>query len=334
MEERENGGRWTAGPLLAATVLIAGLLVTALVAAGLQAAQRDKAERVMDQRHAMALAAVQTEIGRYRALLETLAAGTATDDELTWDDFDVASSPLEEAHLIGAAAVAYVVPVRSDGIAAAQRLWRARGATDLTMRPRGSGEEHRFPVLTRSLTGDGAPLSGTDLSAVPQLAAVMDDARRIHTTAVSDTYVLLMDRATPAAEQQQSFVFATPIWTRANVPEFRGWMLLSLRGRDFLARILDTVSQGQLSGSLIAHNSDGSRVTIVNRPVAGEPDLVRADEFPMGERYWTLETRADSGRLPGAGGRLPLIASGCGAALSVLLAWLVFALATGRARAR
>ncbi|WP_328476990.1 ATP-binding protein [Actinoplanes sp. NBC_00393] len=334
VEGRQNGERRVAGPLLAVAVLIIGLVTAATVAAGLRSAQRDKADQVMDQRHAMALGAVQGEISRYRALLESLAAGSSTDDDLTWDDFDVASSPLADARLIGAAAVAYVVPVRTEEIPAAERLWRARGASGLRLRPQGDAEEHYFPIFIRALSDTGTPTSGTDLRAATELTDVLDDARRIHTTAVSDTYFLLQDRDVPAGQRQQSFVFATPIWTRANIPEFRGWMVLALRGQDFLAQILDTASQGQLSGSLIAHNSDGSQVTIVDRPVAGEPDLVRDDEFAMGERYWTLVTRADTGRLPGAGSHLPAIALALGSALSLLLAWLVFVLATGRARAR
>lgn len=310
------------GKLLAVTVLIAGLLVTAPAAAGLHREQRDRAERVMDQRHAMALAVVRTEIGRYRAVLETLAAGVSTDDELTWDDFDVASSPLQDAELSGAAAVAYVVPVRTADVAASQRLWRERGATDLTMRPQGVAAEHHFPVFVRGLAETGAPLTGTDLSTAPELTGALEDARRIHATAVSDT---------APDDPRRSFALAAPVWTRANVPQFRGWVVLSLRG-DLLAPVLDTAGQGRLSVSLVAHNSDGSRVAVAGRTVAGAPDLVRDDEFTVGERRWTLVTRADAAHLPGAGGDAARIALGCGAALSVLLAWLVYALATGRPR--
>ncbi|WP_232050248.1 ATP-binding protein [Actinoplanes sp. OR16] len=329
-----HGERRAAGPLLAAGVLLTGLLVTVLVAAGLHAAQQDKAERVMDQRHAMAFAAVQTEIGRYRAMLEALAAGVSTQDELTWEKFDTATAPLDDAKLIGAAAMAYVAPVRTSELAAAQRRWRERGAEGLTLRAAAGRDEHYFAVFVRPLTDTEATVGGTDLASATELMAALDESRRIHATAVSDTYVLLRDRRKPVSAQQQSFVFAAPIWTRANTPEFRGWMVLGLRGRNFVSGVLDTISQGQLSGSIIATDSDGSKVTIADWSVPGEPDLTRQSLFDVGDRKWTLVTQADSGRLPGAGDHLPGLVLGGGALLSGLLAWLVWALATGRARAR
>ncbi|MEU4692708.1 ATP-binding protein [Actinoplanes sp. NPDC023714] len=334
MGRRMHGERRAAGPLLATGVLLTGLLVTVLAVGGLRAAQQDKAERVMDQRHAMALAAVQTEIARYRALLETLAAGAATQDELTWDDFDAASAPLDDAKLIGAAAVAYVAPVRTGDLAAAQRRWRERGAAGLTLHASSGRDEHYFAVFVRPLTGSEGTVGGTDLAGAAELTAALDESRRIHATAVSDTYVLLRDRRKPVSAQQQSFVFAAPIWTRANTPEFKGWMVLGLRGRSFVSGVIDTISQGQLSGTLIATGSDGREVTIADRSVPGEPDLVRQSRFVVGDRQWTLVTRADIGRLPGAGGQAPGLVLGGGALLSGLLAGLVQVLATGRARAR
>ncbi|MEV6300336.1 ATP-binding protein [Actinoplanes sp. NPDC051861] len=334
MEGRENGERRTGGPLLAAAVLVTGLLVTVLVSAGLHVIQRDKAERVMDQRHAMALAAVQTEIGRYRAVLETLAAGAASQTEFTWDDFDLSSSALADAKLIGAAAVAFVVPAETAGVAAAERKWRALGASGLRMRPVGTGE-HFFTVYSRILNDtDVAGVTGTDLVTIPELRGAFEEARRLRQTTVSDTYVLLRDREKPVTEQQESFVLATPLWSRGNTPHFIGWAVLGLRGQSFLSGILQTTSQGHLFGSLTAANSDGGRVTIADWSVPGRPDLTRSSEFDVGDRRWTLITRADSGRLPGAGGHPAVIALAGGVLLTLLLAWLVHVLATGRSRAR
>ncbi|MFC7530699.1 ATP-binding protein [Actinoplanes sp. GCM10030250] len=334
VEGRKRSERRATGPLLAAAVLVTGLLVTALVAAGLHAGQQDKAERVMDQRHAMTLAAVETEIGRYRAVLETLAAGAASQTTLTWDDFDVSSSALADAHLIGAAALAFVVPVRTGDVPAEEKKWRDLGASGLTMRPVGTGE-HFFTIYTQLLNdSEEGGVTGTDLITLPELRTALQEARRLHQTTASDTYVLLRDRGRPVAEQQESFVFAAPMWTRANTPRFVGWMVLGLRGRSFLSGILDTTSQGHLFGTLTAANSDGSRVTIADWRVPGKPDLSRTSEFEVGDRLWTLQTRADSGRLPGAGGHPAAIALIGGLLLTLLLAWLVHVLATGRSRAR
>ncbi|MBB4744564.1 signal transduction histidine kinase [Actinoplanes octamycinicus] len=331
----EGRSRYT-GPALAAAVVLAGLLVTLLTVAGLRAAQRENTRRVMDQRAQMAVAAVRAETDRYRTLLETVAAGLATDENLTWEDFDQASAPLDAAGLLGVAAVAYVVPVRTAEVPAAQAYWRAHGASGLTLHPATGRDEHYFPIFTRALAGDeaGSRVQGADLGAVAQPAAALDTARQTMHGTVSDTYVLLRDRGLPAGQRQQSFVFAAPVWTRANDPVFRGWVVLGLRGGDFLQGVLSTVSQGQLNGSLVAVNSDGSRVPVAELAVGGEPDLHRERPVPVGDHTWVLGLRADSTRLPGAGGHLPATVLACGLGLTALLAWLVHVLATGRSRAR
>ena len=42
--------------------------------------------------------------------------------------------------------------------------------------------------------------------------------------------MLLRDRNLPPEQQQLSFVFAAPLWTRAAAPVFRGWLVLGLPG--------------------------------------------------------------------------------------------------------
>lgn len=325
-------GRFT-GLVFAGIVLLLGLTVVLSVYAGMRAVQSENADRVMDQRTAVARAAVQTETERYRSLVETAAAGIGTNPVLTWDDFDAATAPLASANLVGAASLAYVVPVTRAQIPAAQRLWRSRGAEGLELRAATDGDEHYFSIFTRTLTSSGPPLNGIDVAAAPEPAAALRDSREIGRPSVSDTYVLLRDRKLPAGQRQRSFIFAAPIWTRANVPEFRGWVVLGLRGADFLKGMLATVSQGQLDGVLLATNRDGGRPVVAEHTVPGVTDLRRSVDLTVADRQWTLVTRADSSQLSGASSTLPMTSLLTGGAMSVLLAGLVFVLATGRARA-
>jgi signal transduction histidine kinase len=321
------------GPVLALAVLVAGIAATALIVVALRADQRDNAEQVMDQRTAVALAAVQTETERYRSLLEATAAGISTDDSFTWDDFDVATAPLATAELAGASSVAYVVPSRTDQIAATQRLWRGRGAEGLTLRPAGPAGTHYFSIFTRMLDQVGGPLDGVDVRGSPEASAALAYAQQIGRPTVSDTYVLLRDRKLPATEQQHSFVFVAPIWTRAPIPAFRGWLVLGMRGQDFLSGVLRTVSQGQLDGTLLATTTGGARSSVARYTVSGHPSLTRRNDFTVADQEWTLVTRADPSRLPGAHSVLPAtVLIGC-LAITVMLAGLVRVLATGRARA-
>ena len=102
--------------LLCAAVLLAGLTLSLVAFVALRADQRENARQVMDQRTAVALAAVRTETDRYAELVATAAAGIATDASLTWEDFDAATAPLESADLAGAASLAYVVPDRTEQV--------------------------------------------------------------------------------------------------------------------------------------------------------------------------------------------------------------------------
>ena len=326
-----RSGRFT-GLVFAAIVLLTGLFVVTSVYAGLRWVQRDNADRVMDQRTAVAHAAVRSETERYRALVETAAAGISTDPALTWDDFDTATAPLASAGLVGAASIAFLIPATEAQIPGLQRLWRARGAEGLELKPAGSGE-HYFSIFTRPLNKAGPQMNGLDVAAAPEAAAALLDSRETGEPSVSDAYVLLRDRRLPVAEQQRSFIFAAPVWTRADRPEFRGWIVLGLRGRDFLEGVLATVGQGQLDGALLATNRDGGRPVVAQYTVPGDTDLRRSVDLEIADRQWTLLTSAEASRLPGAASTLPLTLLLTGGAMSVLLAGLVYVLATGRARA-
>ncbi|WP_433292851.1 ATP-binding protein [Actinoplanes sp. CA-030573] len=327
---------WLSGPVLAAAVVVAGLAATAMIVAGLRADQHENAERVMDQRADMATAAVLTETERYSALLEATAAGLATDANLTWEDFDAATAPLASARLIGAASVALVVPATADQVPELQRRWRARGSDGLVLRPYATpadpGSEHYFTVFTRGLSGL-PPADGLDLSAAPEPSEALVDARRMSRVTVSNTYVLLRDRDLPVSRQQHSFVFAAPIWPRSADPDFRGWLVLGMRGQEFFNGVLATVSQGQLDGELRAHNDDGTQPAVARYFVPGRPDLERRSLLDVADREWTLIVRADSRTLPGARSALPgAVLFGC-VAITLILAGLVYVLATGRDRA-
>ncbi|WP_239080315.1 ATP-binding protein [Paractinoplanes brasiliensis] len=333
MKRREHSAGRLSGLLVAGVVFVVGLTVVIAVHAGLRSTQRDNAERVMDQRTAVAQAAVRTETERYRSLVEATAAGFRTDDALTWDDFDTATAPLASANLIGAASLGFVVPATDEQIPAVQRLWRSRGAEGLTLRATEPRDEHFFTIFTRPLHNAGQARNGLDVSAAPEAAAALEESRRVGRPTVSDTYVLLRDRRLPPEQQQLSFVFAAPVWTPASRPEFRGWVVLGLRGQDFLSGVLATVGQGKLDGRLLATGRDGGRPVVAEHTVPGTPDLRRSVDLPVADRVWTLLTQADAARLPGASSTLPLTLLLTGIAMTVLLAGLVYVLATGRARA-
>ena len=330
---RTRRGRFV-GPLLAATVLIVGITVTLLTVGALRTVQRQNADRVMDQRTAVARAAVAAETGRYRSLLQSVAAGVGTNNLFTATDFEAITFPLEAAGLLGGTAVSFVVATPADRVAETERYWRDRGATGLRLSPRGRPAEHMFSIFTRTLHSDEPGLAGLDVTGSAEATAALTEARRTGRPTVSDTYVLLRDRGLPAGRQQLSFVFVAPVYTPGDRPEFQGWMVLGVHGQDFLGAVLSTASQGQLDGRLLATDGGGRRVTVAEYTARGTRDLRREATFPVADRQWTLVTGADSAYLPGARSSLPATVLAGGTLVTLMLAWLVYVLATGRSRAR
>lgn len=322
------------GPVLAVLVLAIGFTATLFVAAGLRRSDRDSAAQLMDQRTALAKAAVSTETSRYLDLLRTVAAGVGGDERMSAARFRAASAPLIDARLSGATSVVFAVPVARTSVAAAQRLWRTRGEPGLVLNPRGRPDEHVFSVFSRQLASSSPP--GIDITASAEATAALNEARRTGAPAVSDTYILLRDRGLPVDHQQHSFAFAAPVYGGATgaAPVFRGWIVMGLHGQDFVGAVLRDVSQGALDVQLRATNGDGRQMRVASYAASGTKNLHRQVTFRVANRQWWLVLNADSARLRGAGGALPNTVLLGGGLLTVLLAGLVQVLATGRDRAR
>jgi signal transduction histidine kinase len=324
------------GRLLAAGLLVVGLAATAAAVGLMRDGYRATAARLMDQRTELAQRAVTGEVARYLDGIRLVAAATGGYEPLTRAAYLAATGPLVRMALPGASAVAFVVPATDDRVAAAQRTWRQRGATGLRLSPVGAGGEHLFTVFTRSLDGSPPSTPGLDLLRLPAAAEALLAARRSGEPAVSDTYTLFRDEALPPAARQRSFLLAAPVRTRpdgATEPVAIGWVVLSLRGGNFVGGTLAGLTQGVLAASLWAADSSGRQVQVTALAAGRKPDLHRQVTIAMAQQSWTLRTGA--GRDDLAGGTAELLTAGAGGAVtSMLLAGLVLVLATGRTRAR
>ncbi|MEV6493285.1 CHASE domain-containing protein [Actinoplanes sp. NPDC051633] len=200
------------GPLLAANVLVIGITVTLLVVGSLRSAQRANADRVMDQRTAVARAAVIAETSRYQALLRAVATGAGTNVRFDARDFAAVTGALDTAGLLGATSVAFVAAGKPGGEAALQAQWRGRGAAGLTLKPVANVPEHYYSIFQRTLRGPEISSTGIDVAGSREATSALVEARRTGRPTVSDTYILLRDRGLPARQQQLSFVFAAPMY--------------------------------------------------------------------------------------------------------------------------
>jgi PAS domain S-box-containing protein len=321
---------------LAALVAVAGLVLSCSAAAALAWNSRDNAQAQMDRRSALAEEAVTAETRRYVDVLRSTAAAAGAFTELTAAKFGEIAAALPSMRLAGATSLAFLVPASDAQVSDVQALWRQRGAKNLVLDTKGSGREHIFSIFSVPLDGSTAPASGIDVSQSAEPTAALTEARRSGHATVSETYHLLRDANLPPAQRQLSFVLSAPVHHDvAGVREFRGWVLMGLRGQDFATTTLRRVSQQLLDITLIAPNAaqQSTVVATLRAPVTGARDLSRSLIVPVANRQWTLQVAANGRRLPGATSGLPTAIAVGGTAFTGLLTVLVFVLATGRRRA-
>ncbi len=298
--------------------------------------ERRSADQIMDRRTSLAQISVTAEVLRYLDTLRTVAAAVGAYDNLTQAKYLAATAPLVDAKLVAATSVVFVVPASDREVPAVQATWRRQGVPDLVLQPAGTGLEHRFTVFTRGLDGRAPAAAGTDVSQVPEATAALDQARRSGLPAVSDTYVLLRDRTLPPGQQQLSFVLAAPVRTLAGAggQGFRGWIMMGMRGQDFFNGVVRQVTQGVVDAELWTVNAGGQQVEVAALDTFREPDLFRQAGIPVADQRWTLRTRGSSAALLGPARVLPAGMAAALAGTGLLLAGLVWVLATGRDRAR
>jgi PAS domain S-box-containing protein len=313
-------------------VAVVGCVATLCVGAVLRRDEQSAAAVQMDRRAAAVAAAVQAETRRYVDTLRTTAGAVGAQQILTADEYAAITAPLHFMRLAGSTSVALVVPARDSEVEQVQRTWRDRGEPGLTLRPVGTGQ-HAFSVLATELDGTTGAV-GLDVTQSPAPAAALAQSRRSRQVAVSDTYELLVDRLLPAAERQLSFVLAAPIY-RENGQSFLGWIMLGVRGQDFMGATLTAAGRDLTDLRLEAENANGKTVTVasMHNPAKRRADLRRAVEVPVADSTWTVHLAAAHGDLPGTGTGLPAAATGGGLLLTLLLTTLVWVLATGRDRA-
>ncbi|GII05863.1 sensor histidine kinase [Planobispora takensis] len=325
------------GVAMAGIVLVLGLVVTVVVAGLLAAVQNRQTGERMDRHLEAMRTVITTEAHRRVELLGHLAAAVGSQTELTAEEFDAITFRLAYRGLAGTSEVGFAVSADDAQVQAVQRAWRARGSADLTVRPVQT-EEHRLVVLSRSLDGLSTAL-GSDLSAAPEAATAMDEARRSGQVTASPAYVLLRDRALPVSRQRVSFVLAAPVYGAASAPDaglLRGWLLMGVRGDEFADGALRPISQGALNATLSDVSTPG-RERLLATMRTGEPlakaDLSRQTTVTVAGRQWRLQIEPTA-RFSAAGdSHLRQVLLVCGAVISILLAGLVLVLSTSRDRA-
>jgi diguanylate cyclase (GGDEF)-like protein len=324
--------------VLVAVVVVLGLAGTLAVTAAVDRAQQRLAGRLMDQHANEVQRAVISEASRYDDTLADVAASIAAQSDFTGDDFTEITSQLSRARLPGATGIGFVVSAEVDQMAGVQARWRARGAAGLTLNTMGTAEERMFSIFSRPLDGSTA-VPGRELSQAPEAAEALRMARASRDVSASQTYVLIRDRALPDAEQQKSFLLSVPVFGGLGTPDrgiFRGWVVMGMRGGDFMQETLQFQSRDVVS--VILTDLSTTPPTVVAQPQDWTPSgagvLVRQRSVFVGQRPWQLRLEPVGALLERTDRQMPALTLGFGILLTLLVAALAGILASARDRAR
>jgi signal transduction histidine kinase len=300
--------RWAKAPsrrdlALSAAVLVVGLSATAGAASTLTHAAHDAATDAFHLRTAGVRNALDTTFQRYADTMHDLVAAAATQPAGTLDP-----------------TVARLVGQRLPGVHQVRVV----------------GADSR---VTAQFTADGStPLPETTLVAERELVQVMGRARLSGRLVASGAHVLPRDLDLPPAHRRPGFVLAAPITTApvgATGPEFRGWVLISVRADDLLETSLRTAGVTGVAAALSESSPRGTAQHVATwsqgGPVTG--DRAETVDVALAGHAWQIVVRPTTDLVPDGRALASTATTALGALASLLLAALVLALTGARTRA-
>ncbi|MBL8774409.1 MAG: diguanylate cyclase [Acidimicrobiales bacterium] len=350
-------------PLAIALVVLIGGLVTSVVASAVwRAVLRDDASTSFTG----AATEVEDDLAARLDALAVAARSTRTeladgDDPVTQRSFErAAATATADLDPGDAASVVYVQP--ASGTVALDELRaevQARGVPGFDVNNPTGGDEHL--VATFEAPSQSVPVfDGLDLATVPATRAALDGARVEGRAVLSDTLEML-PRATARAYpslRQSGVAVAVPVYRGATTPTtptgriegLQGWVVVVSSAQDLLeaavaptggelAAQLEDLGDPDAPGPstpeagpvLVASTTlaDGGPVQALD---GADPDTTAEASVERLGQSWAL-TVVDVDGFGGATTREPLWILAGGATLSVLLAALVWSLASTRASA-
>ena len=323
--------------LLVTGVMTFGLLGSWALFMAVKSQEKAHASAAMDQRVEVIDSAVTAEVRRYVETSSDLAASIGAQSDLSASDFTAVNSTLNRYRLPGISGTSLVMSATTGEIPELQREWRARGNSQLVLTPVQADFEHLFVVLNNPLDGTPAE-TGRDLSQALEPTDAMRTARSYGQVTASATYVLLKDRDLPTSQQQQSFVLAAPVVGgvgTANEGVFQGWLLMGMRGGDFIDETMKKASQDTVAVTLSDHSSSASVPVAQIGPgsIVEGTGLDRSVAITVAGRTWQLDVQPTARFVDDLGPSLSTPAGSAGVLVTLLLAVLVGSLSTSRNRA-
>jgi PAS domain S-box-containing protein len=275
--------------------------------------------------------ALVARMAAYRQVVKGAAALFAASADVTRDEWRTYYQRLDLPRsypAIQALAFARAFP-GSELEAQTQRLRRA-GLPDFAVRPPGVREHYVVNVYTEPYAGANIKAIGYDMWQDEQRRRIMEQALASGEPAITAKLTLKVD------EQENpvpAFIMYMP--ARDLAGRLQGFVLSPFRVPALMDDILGQSRKG--IGLVIYDGPESSEANLLHRSEnarAGHPSKFSSREtIDVAGRRWTLEFHSEPELEHNAGHNSPHIVLAVGIAFSLLLFWLVHAIATARQRA-
>lgn len=331
--------RWPTSTVLVISVVAVGAVGSGAVFLAVDRQQQSHAADVMDQRVQTINSTVRAEMDRYIETTDDLAAAIGAQNHLSATDFTALTTNLSQKRLPGISGVALIVPATDGQTPRLQRLWQARGNRQLRLVAASTAKEHLFSVLARPLDGTVSS-TGRDFSQADEPTQAMVASLTRDRVTASLPYVLLKDRGLPTSKQQQAFVLARPIYGGLGTDregKFQGWLIMGMRGQDFMDETVQRASQDVVDVTLIDDSTPASAAVPLAKLSRGRAvantGLERQTTLLVAGTRWQLKMRPTAQFANDLGPSRSAEVGGAGVLITLLLALLIGTLSTSRNRA-
>ena len=329
--------------LLAALVFLAALVATFAFATSVERTARAELQATFNYRVRDLSAAIAQRMAVYEEVLHATRGYLRGSTAVTRAEFAEYHAMLRldqrfpGMEALGIAPI--LPPARIDAHVAAVR---AEGYPDYALRPGAAGAGVTSITHIQPLTERNRRAFGYDMFSEPERRAAMETARDADRAAATGKLKLVQEG--PGAEPQSGFLMYLPVYRagqpHATVAERRatilGWVYAPFRMDDLMRGV-----GGEHAGDLRVQIFDGlatNDATLLyassGAPPAGREALFASQStIDMAGRPWTLRVHSAPGFEHGADSRAPLAIAATGIGLGLLLALVVWLLATERRRA-
>ncbi|WP_296493746.1 EAL domain-containing protein [Rhodoferax sp.] len=334
--------KWQLTKLVPALVALFGLCLTYIYWQNEEREFKAFRQHVFDGVADQMAAGIQRKLSNFELILNGVKGFQMGAEVVSRDSFHAYYQAIEKnVTQSGLQGVALVEHVPQQQLAHHITDARSRGIPDYLVKPLAERGFYTPITVIEPLVGRNLRVPGFDIASNPDILPTLERARDTGQVAITGKLTLVQDEGQP----QPAVVMYVPIFKRAMPTDtvthrqgaLQGWVSGPFRVGDMIASVKQQLPDDVALAIFEDESMSTASQLFADALASSTPTaygLALTRQLDIGDRRWTLAMRA----LPAFGARfdndqahLPIAVTGL--AMSLLLGWLAWLLATGRERA-